>query len=107
MTDDSHGDFEKLVTLDDKDGGESPEQGAADWLSGGGTPSDDYTPSSLEDILAQGQHASGTPTPQDMETENASNAEARAKAIAGGMDENQANIIYPEFSTPEDMNRIN
>ena len=47
------------------------------------------------------------PTPEDMASTYASNAEARAKAIADGLDEGTANIMYPEFSTPEDMLKIN
>lgn len=102
-------DFERLVTLDDdKDTGGSPEQGAGlDWPTGGDTAPGDDVPGTLTDILGEDYQRGGTPTPQEMESTNASNAEARAKAIAGGMDEGTANIIYPEFSTPEDMNRIN
>jgi len=43
----------------------------------------------------------------EMNAVNSSNAEARQKAIADGMDEGTAQIVYPEFSTPEDMDRIN
>jgi hypothetical protein len=44
---------------------------------------------------------------REMEETNASNDEARARAIAEGMDEGTAAIVYPSFSTPEDMDRIN
>jgi hypothetical protein len=101
--------IDRLVTLEDNDT-QTPEQGgAADWLTGAeGKVTDGYTPESLEDVLGQQPHgAQHSPTPEDMESTNASNAEARAKAIADGLDEGTANIIYPDFSTPEDMNRIN
>ena len=107
MTDDNIAELEKLVTPDDKDGTESPLGTPGNWLGGGGT-TDDTAPGTLGDILAQRGHGpQGMPTPEDMASTNASNAEARAKAIADGMDEGTANILYPEFSTPEDMNRIN
>jgi hypothetical protein len=44
---------------------------------------------------------------REMEQTNAQNDEARARAIAEGMDEGTAAIVYPPFSTPEDMDRIN
>ena len=102
MTDPAYG---RLVTPDDdKDSSEAPSQNASDWL---GTD-ESLTPESIEDMLAPQSHgAQPMPTPEDMASTNASNAEARAKAIADGLDEGTANIMYPEFSTPEDMNRIN
>jgi hypothetical protein len=47
------------------------------------------------------------PTVEDMNATNASNAAARAKAIEEGMDEGTAAIVYPDFSEPDDMLRIN
>jgi hypothetical protein len=44
---------------------------------------------------------------REMEESNARNDEARARAIADGMDEQTAAIVYPSFSSPEDMDRIN
>jgi hypothetical protein len=44
---------------------------------------------------------------REMDQTNAGNDEARARAIAEGMDEGTAAIVYPSFSTPEDMDRIN
>lgn len=97
--------FGRLVTGDDdNESTESPSQNASDWL---GTD-ESINPESIEDILAQQTHgAQSMPTPQDMASTNASNAEARAKAIADGLDEGTANILYPEFSTAEDMLKIN
>jgi hypothetical protein len=43
----------------------------------------------------------------EMEQSNRQNDEARAQAIAEGMDEQTAQIVYPSFSTPEDMDRFN
>jgi hypothetical protein len=107
MTDDNIAELERLVTPDDKDGSETPSGTPANWLGGGGT-TDDTAPGTLEDVLAQQPHGGqGMPTPEDMTSTNASNAEARAKAIKDGMDEGTANILYPEFSTPEDMLKIN
>jgi hypothetical protein len=99
--------YGRLVTPDDdKESTESPSETAGNWLGGGTT--DDTAPGTLEDILAQRGHGpQGMPTPEDMTSTNASNAEARAKAIADGMDEGTANILYPEFNTPEDMLKIN
>jgi hypothetical protein len=42
-----------------------------------------------------------------MEQSNARDDEVRARAIAQGMDEGTAPIVYPSFSTPEDMDRNN
>ena len=42
----------------------------------------------------------------DVDKINASNAEARQKAIDDGLDPNTANIIYPEID-PNDPDRIN
>ena len=84
-----------------------------DWsaldLSGGSdAPAGGDNPGSIADLAAGIAHgAQGMPTAEDMAATNASNAEARAKAIADGLDEGTANIMYPEFSTPEDMLRIN
>ena len=102
MTDEAYG---RLVTPDDdKESTESPSQNASDWL---GTD-ESITPESIEDILAQQTHGvQPMPTPEDMASTNASNAEARAKAIADGLDEGTANIMYPDFSTPEDMLKMN
>ena len=61
----------------------------------------------LFDVLEHMPPSGSMPTPEDMASTNASNAEARAKAIADGMDEGTADILYPDFATPEDMNRIN
>jgi hypothetical protein len=44
---------------------------------------------------------------REMNQTNAGNDEARARAIAEGMDEGTAAIVYRSFSTPEDMDRIN
>jgi hypothetical protein len=106
MADDTIGEMERFITPEDKETGEtSPEQTAADILGGGDMPAGDYTPGSLSDVLEHMPQDGWTP--EDMASSNASNAEARAKAIADGMDEQTANIVYPEFNTPEDMNRIN
>jgi hypothetical protein len=100
--------IERLITPEDENaGGETHEWSAADVLTGGEAPAGAETPSSAAEILDHMPQGGWAPTPEDMESTNTTNAEGRAKAIADGMDEGTADILYPEFSTPEDMLKIN
>jgi phytoene dehydrogenase-like protein len=71
------------------------------------------TPSEAADITAEPDWEALTKEfapvdrQREMDQTNAGNDEARARAIAEGMDEGTAAIVYPSFSTPEDMDRIN
>lgn len=108
MTDDIGIDIESIIAnIDDTaSGGASAGQSAADIITSPGA-GDLETPGSLQDILDTMPRTQGMPTAEDMASTNASNAEARAKAIADGLDEGAATIMYPDFSTPEDMLRFN
>lgn len=96
--------------------GGSPEAGAGAGAAAGTSLADLFTspgagdletPTNLQDLLGTMPQGGGMPTPQDMASTNASDAEARAQAIKDGMDEGTADILYPQFSTPEDMLKIN
>jgi hypothetical protein len=106
MADDAYGTF--ISPTHDEDNGESSAEGtAADITIVDDAPGDDSAPGTLGDVLGHAPKGDWAPSPEDMTLTNSNNATSREEAIKGGMDEGTANIIYPEFSTPEDMNRIN
>ena len=111
MLDDIGSELDKVIDSagETTEGQASGDWSAADILTGAGVPGagDLETPGSLQDILDQSSQGSGMPTAQDMEASNASNAAAREAAIKGGLDPQTAQIMYPDFDTPEDMLRIN
>ena len=111
MADDTTGEMESIIQPEaEKTAPEHISDWPTDFGGGGGegdTPAGGEAPGSIGDFMEHKPQGGSMPTPEDMLSTNASNAEARAQAIKDGMDEGTADILHPNFSTPEDMNQIN